>query len=218
MTLVKSSFPGLMFLVIYSDERLVIYTANKLPLEEMLGVDLIYINETRGNIVMVQYKMLEEERRGDGNSDWLFRPDNQSQDEVARMQLPAFEGAMMDYRLSSNPFFFKFVMRKLIGNSPKSFLVSVDHLKQIQESAEALEPRGGVRISYETLDGTYLRQNDMINLIRSGYIGTHRTQTEALATLINEVSRGNRGLVVAWQQGRDVGFTEEEAAIPDVFD
>ena len=207
-----------MFLVIYSDERLVIYTANKLPLEEMLGVDLIYINETRGNIVMVQYKMLEEERRGDGNSDWLFRPDNQSQDEVARMQLPAFEGAMMDYRLSSNPFFFKFVMRKLIGNSPKSFLVSVDHLKQIQESAEALEPRGGVRISYETLDGTYLRQNDMINLIRSGYIGTHRTQTEALATLINEVSRGNRGLVVAWQQGRDVGFTEEEAAIPDVFD
>lgn len=42
------------------DERLVIYTANKLPLEQMLGVDLIYINETRGNIVMVQYKMLEE--------------------------------------------------------------------------------------------------------------------------------------------------------------
>ena len=35
------------------DERLVIYTANKLPLEKMLGVDLIYINETRGNIVMV---------------------------------------------------------------------------------------------------------------------------------------------------------------------
>ena len=214
MTLVKSSFPGLMFLVIYSDERLVIYTANKLPLEEMLGVDLIYINETRGNIVMVQYKMLEEERRGDGNSDWLFRPDNQSQDEVARMQLPAFEGAMMDYRLSSNPFFFKFVMRKLIGNSPKSFLVSVDHLKQIQESAEALGPRGCVRISYETLDGTYLRQNDMINLIRSGYIGTHRTQTEALATLINEVSRGNRGLVVAWQQGRDVGFNRRSSSHP----
>ena len=40
------------------NERLVIYTANKLPLEKMLGVDLVYINETRGNAVMVQYKML----------------------------------------------------------------------------------------------------------------------------------------------------------------
>ena len=28
-------------------ERLIIYTANRLPLEEMLGVDLIYINETK---------------------------------------------------------------------------------------------------------------------------------------------------------------------------
>ena len=41
-----------------SGERLEVYTANKGPLEEMLGVDLIYINDTAGNTVMVQYKML----------------------------------------------------------------------------------------------------------------------------------------------------------------
>lgn len=64
------------------DERLVVYTANKLPLEEMLGVDLIYINETRGNIVMIQYKMLEEAKGDDKNKDWLFRPDNQLKDEI----------------------------------------------------------------------------------------------------------------------------------------
>jgi hypothetical protein len=48
------------------DERLIIYTANKLPLEEMLGVDLIYVNGTRGSVVMVQYKMLEEGKHGPG--------------------------------------------------------------------------------------------------------------------------------------------------------
>ena len=87
------------------DERLVIYTANKLPLEQMLGVDLIYINETRGNIVMLQYKMLEEDKQTDENRDWLFRPDQQLRDEISRMRLPEFSGSLSDYRLSRNPFF-----------------------------------------------------------------------------------------------------------------
>ena len=190
------------------DERLIIYTANRLPLEEMLGVDLIYINETKGNIVMVQYKMLEEERQGDEGSDWLFRPDDQFQEEVERMQIPASEGAMMDYRLNSSPFFFKFVKRKFMGSSPTAFLVSLDHLQQILASPEAHGPKGGVRVSYDTLDGTYLRQSDMISLIYSGYVGPHRTQTEALAPIIDEVSRGNRALVLAWQKHRDSGNSE----------
>ena len=189
-------------------ERLLIYTANRLPLEEMLGVDLIYINETKGNIVMVQYKMLEEERQRVGFSDWLFRPDNQFQVEVARMQIPASQGAMMDYRLNSSPFFFKFVKRRLIGGSPTSFLVSLDHLRQILASPEAQGPRGAVRVSYDALDGTYLRQDDLTSLISSGYVGTHRIQTKALATIIDEVSRGNRALVLAWQKLRDFGNSE----------
>ena len=189
-------------------EQLIIYTANRFPLEEMLGVDLIYINETKGNIVMVQYKMLEEERQGDEGSDWFFRPDDQFQEEVKRMQIPVSEQAMMDYRLNSSPFFFKFVKRRFMGSSPPAFLVSLDHLQQILASPEAHGPRGGVRVSYDSLDGTYLRQTDMISLISSGYIGTHRTQTEALATIIDEVSRGNRALVLAWQQPRDLGNSE----------
>ena len=42
------------------NERLDVYTANKGPLEKMLGVDLIYMNETVGNTVMVQYKPPQE--------------------------------------------------------------------------------------------------------------------------------------------------------------
>jgi hypothetical protein len=191
------------------DERLVIYTANKLPLEKMLGVDLIYINESRGNVVMVQYKMLEQDGREDAKADWLFRPDQQLRDEISRMRLPDFEGALTDYRLSRSPFFFKFVKRKIVDDSHQSFLVSLDHLSQILSTRETKGPRGGIRLSYKTLDGTYLREADMTSLIRSGYIGTHRAETEALATIIAEVAKGNKAVVLAWQQkvhGGGVGY------------
>ena len=36
------------------DERLDVYTANRGPLERVFGVDLIYLNTVRQNIVMVQ--------------------------------------------------------------------------------------------------------------------------------------------------------------------
>ncbi len=182
------------------DERLVIYTANKLPLEKMLGVDLIYINETRGNIVMVQYKMLEEDKQSYDNRDWIFRPDQQLREEIARMHLPDFEGPVGDYRLNRNPFFFKFVKREAINDTHQSFLVSIDHLNQILTAAEAKGPKGGVRLSYEILDGTYIRETDMLGLIRSGYIGTHKAETTALATIIREVAQGNKAVVLAWQQ------------------
>lgn len=182
------------------DERLVIYTANKLPLEKMLGVDLIYINETRGNIVMLQYKMLEEDKQDSDSRDWLFRPDQQLRDEIARMRLPDFDGFLSDYRLSRNPFFFKFVKRKIVDDTHQSFLVSLDHLNQILAAPEAKGPKGGVRLSYEALDGTYLREADMLGLIRSGYIGTHKAETAALATIIQEAAKGNKAVVLAWQK------------------
>ncbi len=182
------------------DEKLVIYTANKLPLEKMLGVDLIYINETRGNIVMVQYKMLEENKQDDDVSDWLFRPNQQLRDEIARMKLLGFNGSLSDYRLSRNPFFFKFVKRKIVSDTHQSFFVSLDHLKQLLAAPEAKGPRGGIRLSYNTLDGTYLREADMLGLIRSGYIGTHKAETDALKPIIHEAAKGNKAIVLAWQQ------------------
>jgi hypothetical protein len=180
-------------------ERLVIYTANKLPLEKMIGVDLIYINETRGNVVMVQYKMLEEDHKG-AKLDWCFRQDKQLCDEMARMIIPAIGTTPTDYRLSPNPFFFKFVKRRIIDGSHQSFVVSLDHLNHILASPAAKGPRGGIRISYERLDGTYLREADLIGLIRSGYVGTHRTETGVLETIIDAVSKGNKAVVLAWQK------------------
>ena len=66
---------------IRGSERLEVYTANRRPLERVFGVDLIYLNATRQNIVMLQYKMLEPRRKGDGE-DWIYRPDDRLESEI----------------------------------------------------------------------------------------------------------------------------------------
>ncbi len=184
-----------------SGERLEVYTANKGPLEEMLGVDLIYVNEATGNMVMVQYKMLTTHTDPvTVKTDWIFRPDDQFKLEVGRMKLLPVNAKADDYRLNRSPFFFKFVKRKGDGETHASFVVSLDHLNQYLDSAKSKGPKGGVRISFESLEGVYLRETDLLGLIRSGYVGTHRIETDALKPIIKAVSEGKRALVLAWQK------------------
>jgi hypothetical protein len=183
-------------------ELLVVYTANRLPLEEMLGVDLIYLNEILGNIVMIQYKMLEEEIEDQNyeKTDWIFRLDSQTREEISRMMIPVTGSKPDDYRLNKSPFYFKFIKRR--GDSESSYYISLDHFLQLTSSPGSIGKRGGIRISYQALGGNYLRADGMINLIRSGYIGTHRMDYNSLNTIISEVAKGNRGLVFAWQRRR----------------
>lgn len=180
-------------------ERLQVFTANRLPLEEMFGVDLIYLNEIAGSVVMIQYKMLEEnEDAASEKKDWIFRLDSQTKAEILRMKIPATGINPDDYRLNRSPFFFKFTKRW--GNTESSFYISLDHFNQLISSSESIGPRGGIRVSYQALGGNYLRGEGMIGLIRSGYIGTHRVDYDALKTIISEAAKGNRALVFAWQQ------------------
>ena len=189
-------------------EMMVIYTANRLPLEEMLGVDLIYINRTKGNIVMIQYKMLEQEKSGEGNY-WIYRADERLAKQIAKMVIPDSLGSSSDYRLNSDPFYFKFVKRRpSVGDSSRSFLISLEHLRKILSSPNAEGPRGGIRLDYDALDGTYLTESDIVGLIRSGYIGTHQAMSSYLAKIIEGVSRRKRGLVLASQKRVSESTTE----------
>jgi hypothetical protein len=181
-----------------NDERLEVYTANKNPLEIAFGVDLIYYNQILGSIVMVQYKMLEK-IAGNEKSKWNFRLDHQTRDEISRMKIPKTKSPIDDYRLNKSPFYFKFVERTGEKSSIKSYVLSLDHLNKILLSPLAKGPRGGIRIDYPALEGSYLRETDFIGLIRSGYIGTHRIESEALIQIISEISKGNKELVLAWQ-------------------
>ena len=91
----------------------------------------------------------------------------------------AIEKAFDDYRLNRGPFYFKFVKRKGTGKSHQGYTIILDHLNEILKSPESRGERGGVRVSYEALGRSYLRETDLIGLIHSGYIGTHRVESQA---------------------------------------
>ena len=182
------------------DEQVVIYVANRNLLEKMVGVDLIYINDTvgNGNIVMVQYKMLDPDAKGK----WVFRPDKRFKEQMQRMKIPAFPKEEEDYRLHSNPFFFKFIRRQSTEGTPATFVLSLDHLEQHLKSPHTKGERGGTRVTYESLRGLYLRHSDMVGLLRSGYIGTHRAETKVLAKIfaLAAQGKGNKKILVGWKK------------------
>jgi hypothetical protein len=180
-------------------EVLEVITANKRPLEEALGVDLIYLNAVKQNIVMVQYKMLEA-TRNEEETDWLYRPDGQLRKELSRMRLFSRNHAPgpREYRINPQVFYLRFVRRDaVLGQS--AVIMPVEHFKVIQRDRACQGPKGAVRISYEALDGRYLRQEGFLELVRSGYIGAYAKTTGALTALINAVLKGDRAVVAAVQ-------------------
>jgi hypothetical protein len=96
----KTSFPSV---------RLTVVMANRLPLEEQTGADLIYYNETYRSFVLVQYKSMN---RGAKGPEFRWQENDQLADEIARMDivLAALEKLPQDqspasFRLHANPFF-----------------------------------------------------------------------------------------------------------------
>jgi hypothetical protein len=76
-------------------------------------------------------------------------------------------------------------------------VLSLAHVQHLLDGPVHKGPRRGVRFSYEALAGQYLRATDFVGLVRSGYIGTHRIESAVIEQLLEEVSRGKRGLVLA---------------------
>ena len=169
-------------------ERLVVYTANRLPLEKVFGVDLIYPNMTRQNIIMVQYKMLERQPHKGQNNDWIYRPDANLDSEIQRMrrfgkQCPPGSD---EYRLNPQVFYLKFVKRDgALRNA--AIVLPIDHFERLQANPLHRGPRGGVRVSFESLEGRYLRQGPFLDLIRAGYIGATAKTTDIFKELINAI-------------------------------
>jgi hypothetical protein len=180
------------------DAELEVFTANKLPLEQLFGVDLIYLNDKRGSLVLVQYKMMDvRPRAGSEDREWLVTIDEQFEEELDRMD--RFDRDLSDgrlYRLNSGPFFFKLIKRDAAANSA-GILLSKGHLDQLLADGELRGPRGGLRISFQALDGHYLQGEAFVELVRSGYIGSRGATTAHMRSLIDAALIGGRAVVAA---------------------
>ena len=200
--LAASDLTGKAVFVNDKNEVLEVITANRRPLERVFGVDLIYVNAVMHNVVMIQYKMLEAERRA-RKTDWIFRPDAQFREEVARMRRFATDqdAGLGEYRINNEVFYLKFVKRDAaLGRAP--IIIPMDHFEQLEKDPRSKGPRGGFRVSYDSLGGRYLRQESFLGLVRSGYIGAFSGAASAFTSLIDAALRDGKGIVAAIQAER----------------
>jgi hypothetical protein len=76
----------------------------------------------------------------------------------------------------------------------------LDHFEKVKKDRSFRGPRKGLRLSYNTLNGSYLRQTPFLDLVKCGYIGAHARTSTDLRILIRAILAGNKAVVAAVQQ------------------
>lgn len=192
-----------------SQSRLTVILANRLPLEQQTGTDLIYYNETFQCFIMVQYKAMEHE-----NEEAVFRfPNAQLTEEIQRMDslLTQLSSATPNseadgFRLSENPFFLKICPR--LAFSPDNSGLSVgmylplDYWKLISMHPDMLGPKGGKKISYRNVR-RYFDNTEFINIASGGWVGTNIHQSSILRDVIRSTLESGRAAVIAINEELD---------------
>jgi hypothetical protein len=187
------------------ETRLTITMANRLALEEQLGVDLIYYNETYRSFVMVQYKAMETGK--DHNGPHFRLPNEQLTKEIKSME------KLLDYlrqwgptknrhgfRMTDNPFFIK-LCHRLVFNPDSSGISSgmylpLDYWSLLETDSELVGPKGGRLITFKNV-GRYLDNSEFVNLVRKAWVGTSISQSEQLIDLIRKVTETGRQVILA---------------------
>lgn len=211
----QSAFPGMevarrdvigSVVLTNGSEDLTILNCNRQPLEQTLGVDLIYYSHRYDSFVLVQYK-----RMTDGNRGAEYRPGNDpSHDkELQRMiaaedvlgQLPKMtDTGTTDFRLSGRPFYIKLCEPKakaaLDAGMVSGMYVPLDLWRSLLSSPEALGPKGGIVITWENCVRRF-NNGEFTNLLRQGWIGSASGESKALSKIVEEVLSSGRMLVLA---------------------
>lgn len=198
--------------------KLTLVLANKLPLEQLLGADLIYINETLMSIVFVQYKMFKG-KYGEGG----FRPDDQLADEIRRMDaaIQAFATLQPDdtcdgYRLGEEAFFLKFCSKVLEhdqdGHVPGHYL-PLNYFKRLMLDPRVRGPRGGTVFRPDNL-GRYMTPTFFKELVSRGWVGTYLAATAAVVEHIKAAMEGRRTVVLAVQSKEREAASDEGESLP----
>jgi len=188
-------------------EYLTILNCNRQPLEETLGVDLIYYSHRFDSFVLVQYKRMSEDRRGSAE----YRPGNDSshEKEVERMlkaeeflkaQPKGEDANTSDFRLSSRPFYVKLCEPKakaaLDAGMVSGMYVPLELWRRLLDAPEARGPRGGVVITWDNCLRRF-NNGEFTNLLRNGWIGSAAGESKALSRIVEQVLSGGRMLVFA---------------------
>lgn len=205
-------------------ERLTVILANRLPLEEQTGTDLVYFNETYQSFVMVQYKAMEfcDDEKGA-----IFRlPNPQLDEEIGRMdKLLEFlrscnsNNHKSEFRLNENPFFLKLCPRIVfqpddVGLIPGMYL-PLDYWKILAVHPSLKGPKGGLRVTYENV-GRYFDNTEFIKLVAKAWIGTNTNQSSVLKEIFREVLATGKAIAIAVKSNKAASSEPHRPVLDDL--
>jgi hypothetical protein len=171
--------------------RLTVIMANRLPLEEQTGADLIYYNETYHSFIMVQYKAMED---GSDGPEFRWQLNDQLGNEIERMERLLDELRKVpdiqtpgSFRLHNNPFFLKLCPRMVFNPDDKGLFkgmyLPLDLWKCLAGDPVTEGPRGGRVLTYRNA-GRWLSNSEFITLAARAWIGTSTSQSALLESVI----------------------------------
>jgi hypothetical protein len=204
-------------------KKIFVTMANRLPLEQQTGADLIYFNATFGAFVFVQYKAMEKKSGGEA----IFRiPNEQLDKEIARMDVLlsdikkiAADTTRDGFRLSENPFFLKLCSRLQFnpddgGLFPGMYL-PLDYWKRLVVDPAIAGPSGGKGITFENV-GRRLTNPEFVTLVGAAWVGTTLPQSALLQRLIEEVLAQGKTVTIAVRKD-DPPPERSEMVVRDLF-
>jgi hypothetical protein len=203
--------------------RLKVMMANRLPLEQQTGADLIYYNETYRSFVMVQYKAMEQ---GSDGPEFRWGLKDQLADEIARMDglletlktLPE-DRTPASFRLHTNPFFLK-LCPKIVFNPDDKGLVPgmylpLDLWKSLASDPVTEGPRGGRFINYDNV-GRKLTNPDFVTLAANAWVGTTVPQSVILEKVIETIIQSGKTVTFAVKSQFPSGEEDDEQDLADL--
>ncbi len=188
--------------------RMTVIMANRLPLEQQTGTDLIYFNEAYHSFVMVQYKAMEKRNE---QSEFRWREGDQFTQEVERMSALTVELSRIQsgdhpdgFRFSDNPFFLKFCPRVVFNPDDKGLFKGIYMPLQLWKLADAagqLQGRnGGKLLTFENV-GRRINNSEFVGLVENSWIGTSIEQSAVLIPLIREILTLGKTVTFAVKHG-----------------
>ena len=200
--------------------RLTVIMANRLPLEQQTGADLIYFNEAYKSFVMVQYKAMEKEtdqaefrwQEGDQFCQEIKRMD----DLLAELRKIKSSGDPDGYRFSDNPFFLKFCPRIVFNPDDtglfKGIYLPLDLWRLAKDAGRLKGPRGGGVLTFQNV-GRRINNSEFVNLVAGSWVGTSVEQSNIFGELIREVLASGKTVTLAIRHKHKEHETEDMAAL-----
>jgi hypothetical protein len=180
-------------------KRLTIINANRLPIEEAVGCDLVYYARDFDAYVLVQYKRLRKEA-----ANWVYRPDRKFDSELARMREIAApvedDSSPEQHRLGENFCFVKLcrpaTSNPFSGELAPGFYLPLDYLDKLVKAGRLKGPKDGTIIDRVTV-GRHLVNGSMVSLVSDAWVGTRGLATQQIEEVIRRSLDAGHSVVAA---------------------